>query len=36
MMFASDEREIFKLNERDFLEAIDNGYFEFKYKADRG
>jgi predicted nucleotidyltransferase len=36
MMFASDELEIFKLNERDFLEAIDNGYFEFEYKADRG
>jgi len=36
MMFASDEIEIFKLNERDFLEAIDNGYFEFEYKADRG
>ncbi|MGR3311528.1 MAG: nucleotidyltransferase domain-containing protein [Candidatus Brocadiales bacterium] len=36
MMFASDELEIFKLNERDFFEAIDNGYFEFEYKADRG
>jgi predicted nucleotidyltransferase len=36
MMFASDELEIFKRNERDFLEAIDNGYFEFEYKADRG
>ena len=36
MMFASDELEIFKLNERDLLEAIDNGYFEFEYKADRG
>ncbi len=35
MMFASDELEIFKLNERDFFEAIDNGYFEFEYKADR-
>ena len=34
MMFASDELEIFKLNERDFFEAIDNGYFEFEYKAD--
>jgi predicted nucleotidyltransferase len=34
MMFASDELEIFKLNEKDFLEAIDNGYFEFKYQAD--
>lgn len=33
MMFASDELEIFKLNERDLLEAIDNGYFEFEYEA---
>jgi predicted nucleotidyltransferase len=36
MMFASDEMEIFKLNEKDFFEAIDHGYFEFKYQADRG
>jgi len=35
MMFASDELEIFKRNEADFFEAIDNGYFEFEYKADR-
>lgn len=35
MMFASDELEIFKLNEKDLFEAIDNGYFEFEYKADR-
>jgi len=35
MMFAADELEIFKLNDQDFLEAIDNGYFEFKYQADR-
>jgi hypothetical protein len=35
MMFAADELEIFKLNDRDFLEAIDNGYFEFEYQADR-
>jgi len=35
MMFASDELEIFKRNEIDFFEAIDNGYFEFEYKADR-
>ncbi len=35
MMFAADELEIFKLNEKDMLEAIDNGYFEFEYKADR-
>lgn len=33
-MLASDELEIFKLNERDFFEAIDHGYFEFEYKAD--
>lgn len=33
MMFASDELEIFKLNERDMFEAIENGYFEFEYKA---
>jgi len=35
MMFASDELEIFKHNDRDFFEAIDNGYFEFEYQADR-
>lgn len=35
MMMASDEYEIFKLNERDLLEAIDDGYFEFEYEADR-
>ena len=35
MMFASDELEIFKLNEMDLLEAIGNGYFEFEYEADR-
>ena len=34
MMFASDELEILKLNERDLFEAIENGYFEFEYKAD--
>ncbi|MGB9716811.1 MAG: nucleotidyltransferase domain-containing protein [Thermodesulfovibrionales bacterium] len=34
MMFASDELEIFKLNERDLFEAIEDGYFEFEYKAD--
>jgi hypothetical protein len=33
MMFASDELEIFKLNEKDMFEAIENGYFEFEYKA---
>ena len=36
MKFASDEIEIFKLNEKDFFEAIDHGYFEFEYQADRG
>lgn len=33
MMFASDELEIFKLNEKDLFEAIEHGYFEFEYKA---
>jgi predicted nucleotidyltransferase len=32
MMMASDEWEIFKLNEKDLFEAIDNGYFDFEYK----
>jgi len=35
MTFASDELEIFKCNERDLLEAIKDGYFEFEYKANR-
>lgn len=35
MMFASDEIEILKLNEKDMFEAIEDGYFEFEYKADR-
>jgi len=35
MSIASDELEIFKLNEKDLFEAIENGYFEFEYKADR-
>ncbi|NOZ67775.1 MAG: nucleotidyltransferase domain-containing protein [Deferribacteres bacterium] len=35
MMMASDELEIFKLNEKDFFEAIKDGYFEFEYKTDR-
>ena len=34
MMLASDELEIFKLNERDLFEAIEDGYFEFEYKAN--
>ena len=33
MMHASDETEIFKLNEKDLFEAIEDGYFEFEYKA---
>lgn len=35
MMFASDEIEILKLNEKDLFEAMENGYIEFEYKADR-
>src|SRR4030067_3426456 len=31
MMFASDELEIFKLNERDLFKAIEDGSFEFEY-----
>ncbi|MCX7793382.1 MAG: nucleotidyltransferase domain-containing protein [Thermodesulfovibrionales bacterium] len=34
LMFASDELVILKLNEKDMFEAIENGYFEFEYKAD--
>ena len=34
MMFAADEFEIFKLNEVDLLEAIQDGYFEFEYQVD--
>lgn len=33
MMFAADEYEIFKRNERDLFEAVRDGYFEFEYKA---
>jgi predicted nucleotidyltransferase len=36
MMFSADEIEIFRRNEQDLFEAIDHGYFEFEYKADRG
>ncbi|MBR9690971.1 hypothetical protein GOV08_04780 [Candidatus Woesearchaeota archaeon] len=36
IMLASDEIEVFKFNERDLFEAIENSYFEFEYKADRG
>jgi hypothetical protein len=35
MMMASDEMGIFNLNEKDLLKAIEDGYFEFEYKADR-
>ncbi len=35
MMFASDELEIFKLNEKDMFEAIEDGYFTFEYKTHR-
>src|SRR4030042_4062707 len=34
MMLASDELEIFKLNEKDLFEAIENGYFEFEYRSE--
>jgi predicted nucleotidyltransferase len=33
MALAADEIEIFKRNERDFLEAIRDGYFAFEYQA---
>jgi predicted nucleotidyltransferase len=33
MKFAADEREFFRRNEQDMLEAIKDGYFEFEYKA---
>lgn len=32
-MFAADELEIFKRNEKDFFEAVKDGYFEFEYQA---
>lgn len=35
VMMASDELQVFKLNEHDLFGAIDDGYFEFEYKADR-
>jgi len=34
MMFASDELEIFKLNEKDMFKGMEDGYFEFKYKIN--
>lgn len=36
MALAADEALIFQKNERDFLEAIRDGYFEFEYQADSG
>lgn len=33
MMFAADELEIFKRNEKDFFEAVKDGYFEFEYEV---
>lgn len=36
LMLASDEFQIFKRNEKDFFEAIDDGYFEFEYKTTDG
>lgn len=33
MKFAADELQIFKRNESDFLGAVQDGYFEFEYKA---
>lgn len=36
MAFAGDESFIFKQNERDFLEALRDGYFEFEYQAHSG
>jgi len=34
MMFASDELEIFKLNEKDMFKGMEDGYFEFEYKIN--
>lgn len=34
--FAADETVIFKKNEKDFLEAVRNGYFEFEYQTHPG
>ena len=36
MAFASDETVIFKNNEKDFLEAVRDGYFKIKYQANPG
>lgn len=32
-MFAADELQIFRRNEKDMFEAMDDGYFEFEYQA---
>lgn len=34
LMFASDELVIMRLNEKDMFEAIEDGYFQFEYKAN--
>jgi predicted nucleotidyltransferase len=36
MAFAADETIIQQKNEKDFLEAVRDGYFEFKYEAASG
>lgn len=36
MAFAGDETVIFKKNEKDFLEAVRDGYFQFEYQAHPG
>lgn len=36
MAFAGDETVIFKKNEKDFIEAVRNGYFQFEYQAHPG
>ena len=36
MAFAADETVIFQKNEKDFLEAIRDGYFKFEYQAHPG
>lgn len=33
MTLAADELVIFRKNEKDFFEAVEDGYFEFKYQA---
>jgi uncharacterized protein len=36
MAFAGDETVIFKKNQKDFLEAVRDGYFQFEYQAHPG